>query len=231
MRFFLRILAAVVALPVLFFLAGFAGALLPGGGNWQDDPPEIRIGLLRGLIHYDFALPLDDRLRAEFAFADNALPETGWLLVGWGSEGFYTSTGTYADISLATVWQAATGDGAVIRIDHLPYIPGDFEAARWLDLSRRQHDALLQGILSDLIRDAEGHPLPHPARGFTATDSFWQAIGHFSLLNPCNQWVSRQLRTAGVPFGLWTPTIQAVDLSLWRNARRPEAGSDPLFVP
>ncbi len=204
---------------MLFFLAGFAGALLPGGGSWQDDPAEVRIGLLHGLIHYDFALPLDDRLRRDFAFAGGSAGETGWLLVGWGAEGFYTSTGSYADISPGIAWQAATGDAAVIRIDHLPYIPEDFETVTWLDLSRRQYDALLQGILADLPRDAEGRPMPDSAPGFTATDSFWQAEGRFSLLNPCNQWISRRLRAAGVPFGLWTPTIQAVDLSLWRNAR------------
>lgn len=219
MRLVLRALATLVALPVLFFLAGFAGALLPGGGSWEDDPAEVRIGLLHGLIHYDFVLPLDDRLRADFAFAGGAAGETGWLLVGWGAEGFYTSTGSYADISPAIAWQAATGDAAVIRIDHLPYIPQDFEAVTWLDLSRRQYDALVQGILADLPRDAEGRPLPDSAPGFTSTDSFWQAESRFSLLNPCNQWISRRLRAAGVPFGLWTPTIQAVDLSLWRNAR------------
>lgn len=230
MRLLLRILAALAGMPVLFFLAGFAGALLPGGGSWADDPAEIRIGLLHGLIHYDFALPLDDRLRADFAFSGGAAQGDGWLLVGWGAEGFYTSTGSYADISAAALWQAVTGDVAVIRVDHLPRIPADFAAVTWLDLSRRQYDALLQGILADLPRDAEGRPLPHPAAGFTATDSFWQAEGRFSLLDPCNQWIGRRLRAAGVPFGLWTPTIQSVDLALWRNAR-PEAGSDPLFVP
>lgn len=219
LRLLLRSLATLVALPVLFFLAGFAGALLPGGGSWEDEPAEVRIGLLHGLIHYDFVLPLDDRLRADFAFAGGAAEGSGWLLVGWGAEGFYTATGSYADISAAALWQAATGDAAVIRIDRLPDIPEDFAAVTWLDLSRRQHDALVRGILADLPRDAGGRPLLHSAPGFTATDSFWQAEGRFSLLNPCNQWVSRRLRAAGVPFGLWTPTIQAVDLALWRHAR------------
>ncbi len=219
LRVFLRCLGALIALPALFFLAGFVGALLPGGSDWQDDPAEIRIGLLRGLIHYDFALPLDERLRQDFAFAGSDLPEAGWLLVGWGAEGFYTTTGTYSEISLPTAWKAITGDTAAIRIDHLSEIPEDFEAITWLDLSQRQYDALLQGILAEFPRDSAGWPIPHPTDGFTPTDSFWEAAGSFSILNPCNQWISRQFRAAGVPFGLWTPTTQAVDLSLWWNAR------------
>ena len=221
LRWAIRALALLTGLPVLFFFAGLIGALLPGGGTWDGNPPQVRIGLVRGLIHYDFALPLDDRLRDEFSFATRAVQAEGaeWLLVGWGATGFYTTTGTYADISLKTAWQAATGDAAVIRIDSWPAIPQDFPNVAWLDLSLTQYDALVQGILADLPHDATGQPLPFSTPGFTATDSFWQAAGNFSILNPCNQWASRQLRAAGVPFGLWTPMTQSVDLALWAHAR------------
>jgi uncharacterized protein (TIGR02117 family) len=221
LRWAIRALAVLIGLPVSFFLAGLLGALLPGGGSWDGNPPQVRIGLVRGLIHYDFALPLDDRTRTGFSFADKAIHADGaeWLLVGWGSEGFYTTTGTYADISLKTAWDAATGDSAVIRIDSWPAIPPDVPNVSWLDLSQTQYDTLVQGILAALPRDATGLPRPFPTPGFTATDSFWHAAGNFSILNPCNQWVSRQLRAAGVPFGLWTPMTQSVDLALWAHAR------------
>lgn len=224
-RWLFRLFALILGSPALFYLAAFLGALVPGGGSWDDAPAQVRIGLLRGLIHYDFLLPLDDALRADYAFAqeDQGLPlndsRAEWLALGWGSEAFYTTAGSYADIRLAAVWQAATGDAAVIRLDVMPHIPRGYEAVTWLDLSKAQYDALLQGIAASFARDAAGKPQPHPAPGFTGSDSFWLAEGHFDLTNPCNQWLGEQLRAAGVPFGRWTPTPQSVALSLWWNAR------------
>ncbi len=54
-----------------------------------------------------------------------------------------------------------------------------------------------------------------PAKGFGLTDAFFQAKGRFNIFYTCNEWLGRQLRAAGVPMGIWTPTTQAVDLSLW----------------
>lgn len=36
-------------------------------------------------------------------------------------------------------------------------------------------------------------------------------------MRTCNVWVGERLRRAGLPFGNWTPTPQAVRLSLWWN--------------
>ena len=214
LRWGLGLIAGLIALPVLFFLASFVGALLPNGGSWSDQPPQVRIGLLRGLIHYDFLLPIDPDLRTEFSYA--LPPEaTGWMILGWGSQAFYTTAGSYADISASAVWQAATGDAAVLRIDHIPFIAQDFPGLIWLDLSQAQYDSLRRNIAAEPLRDASGAPLRNPQPGFTATDSFWQAPGTFHLLRPCNQWVTEQLTAAGVPFGLWTPTAESVTLALW----------------
>lgn len=211
----------LIALPVFYFLIGFAGALIPGKGAWTDHPAEVRIGLIHGLIHYDLVLPMDDTLRQDFAFAGPTVqePQAEWLLVGWGAEGFYTATGTYSEMSLKTAWASATGDAAVLRVEVAGEISQDYQNITWLGLSQSQYDALLNGVLSDFDRDASGQPIRHSAPGFTLTDSFWEAKGSFSILNTCNQWIARQFSAAGIPFGRWTPTIQAVDLTLWWNAR------------
>ena len=218
LRWGLRLLGAVVAIPVLFYLASFLGAIMPNGKTWENQPAEVRIGLLRGLIHYDLLLPIDPALHADFAYA---LPpeSSGWMIIGWGSEAFYTTAGSYADITASAVWQAATGDAAVLRIDHIPLIENDFPGLIWLDISQAQYTTLRANIAAEPLRDATGTPLRSPQPGFTATDSFWQAPGTFHLFRPCNQWLAEQLTAAGIPFGRWTPTAESVTLSLWWNAR------------
>jgi hypothetical protein len=69
-----------------------------------------------------------------------------------------------------------------------------------------------------LPADAVGEPIEATAPGFGLTDAFFAATGRFNLFYTCNAWIGRQLRAAGVPMGIWTPTPQAVDLSLWRMA-------------
>ena len=220
-RWLLRLAAFVLALPVLYLLAGFVGALIPGGGDTAEGPATIRVGLLRGPIHYDFLLPVDERTRPAFAFAEAqkgvpvSHPQARWIVVGWGSEAFYTTAGSYADITAAAVWTAATGDDAVMRVDVLAAFPDGADGPRWLDITPEAYARLLDGIGASFVRGGDGAPRPVAVAGLTGSDGFWQAAGHFNLLHPCNDWVGAQLRAAGLRFGRWTPTPQAVTLALW----------------
>jgi uncharacterized protein (TIGR02117 family) len=220
-----RAFALTVILPAAFLTASLIGALVPGGGGWDDQPAEVRIGLLRAPLHYDLLLPLDGALRADYAFTEGHLglpvfhPAAEWLILGWGSEAFYTTAGSYSDIKGSAVWTAATGDRAVIRLDSTTRLPADLPQITWIWLSRAQYETLLAGLSDSFLRDQTRQPQAHPAPGLGQSDSFWRAKGRFSLFRPCNQWLSERLRAAGIPFGGWTPTPQSVALSLWWNAR------------
>ena len=208
----LRVLTALISLPILYFLASLLGAVIPGANPQIDGGPTTRIGLMRGPIHYDLILPLTPDLRTRFAFAaaDGVPvlnPRAQYLVVGWGAKGFYTTTGSYADLNLPAVWAALTGDDAVIHLDaagDLAAMPGLI----WLDLSQTQQAALVDTVTTTF---ASQTALPiHP---FGPTDAFYPAHGQFNLLHTCNDWVGETLRSAGLSFGIWTPTPQSVTLS------------------
>ena len=216
----LRLAALIVALPVLYVAAGLTGALLPGAHDPVSGAPTERIGLLRGPIHYDFLLPLTPALRESFRFAaSDGLPvqdpRAHWLIVGWGAAAFYTTTGSYSDLNALAVWKAITGDDAVMRlavagvIDPSAAIPG----LRWLDLPPAALDRLATAIAADLS------PVPQvmPGLSLGESDVFYRAQGRFTLGRTCNVWLGEMIRAAGLPFGRWTPTPQAVDLALWWN--------------
>ena len=59
---------------------------------------------------------------------------------------------------------------------------------------------------------ARSRPCAGPALGLT--DAFFAAKGQFNAVYTCNAWVGRQLRAAGLPLGIWTPTTEALSLSL-----------------
>jgi uncharacterized protein (TIGR02117 family) len=197
----------------LWLLAAVLGALI-GNGTGPDPglPQDQRIGLLVGGIHTDILLPLTVETREAFAFAEGAGvpvfdPGAEWLIIGWGSKEFYTATGTYADMRVDTVWTAATGDSAVIRLDVAGRIE-DFSDILMVPVNGEQMKALRGAILGEFI-GAEALP----DVGFTWSDAFFPATGHFSALNTCNVWMARMMKAGNIPYGIWTPAPFAVRLA------------------
>ncbi len=212
-RTILRLLALILTVPLLFLAASFALPLIPGPGPDLAGPPARTIGLLQGPIHTDILFPLTPDTRARFAFAEGAgvpvtHPDAQWLMFGWGSAAFYTTAGTYADISSGAVLTAATGDAAVIRLDVTGPLP-PLENLRFLAVSEAQYQALLSQTLAAFASEV---PLDHP--GFTALDAFFPAKGTFHAFRTCNVWLGETLRASGIPFGLWTPANWSITLSL-----------------
>jgi len=208
-----------VALVALYFVAALIGALLPGTRAAYDGDRDVLVGLVSGPIHYDFLLPLDPTTRQQFAFAEDGNvpvlhPGAQWLLVGWGAEDFYTTVGSYTDVSLRAVWRGITGDSSVMRVEAIGPLSAEAEVPM-IALSLLQYEALLRGIAQSFDQDAGAPLVLHPA-GEARRGAFFQADGRFDIGRTCNQWVGRMLREAGVRFGGWTPIPTSVRLSLWR---------------
>ena len=224
-RWLLRAVTLLISVPFFYLAAAGVGALIPGAHPQIDGGPLTRIALARGPIHYDILLPATEDLRARFAFAEGQGvpvhdPAVRWLVVGWGSRSFYTATGTYADLRLSTVWTALTGDTATLHID----VAGDLTDVPdilYLDLSETQLAALIAAISASLTRDASGQPIALPVKPFGLTDAFYAAEGRFSALTTCNVWIGQMLRSAGLDFGIWTPTPQSVAFSARRFTPAP----------
>lgn len=221
----LRLLLVLPSFVALYLLAAVAGAMIGGAAPVRTAQPSIPVGLVAGPIHYDFILPATDEVRRRFAFAERAGvpvgdPGTQWLLVGWGAEAFYTTTGTYADVSFAATWRGLTGDRSVLRVEALGPVGGDQIA--WLALTPTEFAALVGSMLGDLSEGAPVLPVPtRPGSGFFASP------GRFDLLRTCNVWVGEKLRAAGLPFGRWTPTTYSVRLSLARFGLRTQSPGGP----
>lgn len=227
-RSVLRAAFGAICLPLaaiaLWFCAGLLGAIVPSAGEAPGDAVEVR--LVGTALHYDFLLPATPETRAAFAFAAARgvpleAPGVEWVLAGWGARDFYTGTPTLADVRPGPVWRAITGDASVLRVDVWGPVAGD--GTLRLRLSSAQYTRLLAAIVATLADPTLVHPEPaapdladpEPAEaGFTPTDAFFAARGRFDGFRTCNTWVGAMLRAAGVRFGVWTPTPQAVRLSV-----------------
>lgn len=211
--------AALIAAVVL----GYLGAAVVGGcwGNgYMANDGEYRIGLVVGPIHTDLLIPLTPAVKTRLAFAmrDGVpldAPGAEWLLVGWGARQFYTTAGTFADVTMAATLRGITGDDAVLRLDAIGHIR-DFTEIPMITANAVQFAALLDVLTASFVPGPDGVPVPLDHPGFTASDRFYPATGHFNILHTCNVWVGDLLSAAGIAFGNWTPTPYAMKLAIWR---------------
>lgn len=217
MRWLLRGLTVLCLLPILFVATAYLAAVVPGHRADLTPGTENLIALARGPIHYDFLIPLNPDTRARYAFAEKAgvplsLPQAEWLVIGWGAREFYTTAGSFSDITAHSVLRAVTGDSAVMHIDLAGDVSG-IDSVKYLTLSDAQYAALLDAIDAGFQHDQTGAPLAIPDR-FSQHDAFFAGVGRFNLFRTCNVWVGETLRAAGVPLGVWTPLPQTLALSL-----------------
>jgi uncharacterized protein (TIGR02117 family) len=201
----LALLATLLLALALFALAGWIGSAIPRNGSWHEPADGVEILVESNGVHTALVLPLvtaDKDWRAELPAADLVLPNRDYthVAISWGEREVFLHTPTWWDLRPITVLRiiGVGGDG-LLHVAH--YVrPAPADDIRPLRLTREQYRRLVAGI---------EHALPHGPRvrhaGYGPQDVFYDAPGHYTARNTCNQWTSDRLAEAGVRTGWWTP--------------------------
>lgn len=153
-------------------------------------------------VHLFIVLPLEavePSLQGRLAVAD----DTRFIAFGWGDREFYTNTPSWKDLSPGTAFRAAfLNTPAAMHV-----IPYSAEQASWrkLELCRVQIDALSSFVERSFQKDDRSNLLPIEAYGYSESDLFFEARGHYSCLRTSNTWANDALKQAWLPAALWTP--------------------------
>ncbi len=201
-------IVAALAVVALYLAATLAGAAIKAPAEQVAVGEERSIFLLTTLLHADFVVPVDDQTREAFAFLrGTGVPidhlDLEFLVFGWGSRAFYTQTPSLADIRPGPMLRAVTGDSSVMHVFGLRTVESIVDKVE-VRLSEEGHARLLAFLAASFERQGEA-PLVLSEPGFNG-GRFFAALGGFDIIRPCNIWVARGLRQAGVSTGIWTPT-------------------------
>jgi uncharacterized protein (TIGR02117 family) len=216
-------IAVPFVIPLVYLLSAFVGGLIASPQNnssasIREDKDKIELYLVSTLLHVDIAIPLTREIKHQFAFLEIdgfplTHPNLRYLVIGWGSRKFYTSTKTLMDIGAGPVFSAVTGDTSVLHI-----IPSadvsQIDDVKKITVSPSGLRRMMKKINTSFFRTAIGDPVPLPGISHGLRDVFYQAKGHFNIFQTCNVWTARMLRSAGVKTGIWTPTTYSLMLSL-----------------
>ncbi|MFD0915580.1 TIGR02117 family protein [Pseudahrensia aquimaris] len=216
----MKLCAGIIAVPAVYLFAAWIGAyaVWPTTPHADIGAKTHRIHLLTGLLHTDIAVEATPEVLERFAFLRETPvplenPNLRNLVFGWGSQAFYTTAGTYADIEPAAVFTAVTGDNSVMRVVGYGQIKSD-ETVVSINLSTAAMERLLLAIERGFSNGTVGKPRLLPGATIGPNDAFFEGAGHFNIFYPCNQWVRDVLVETGFILGRWTPTTHSLITSI-----------------
>lgn len=219
----MKALGLLVALPLLYLLAGIAGSLIPANRSWSEPTEGITIFVRTNGVHTWLILPkvsdeMDWRPIADPGHLKD--PRFGWsdhLAFGFGNRDFYLNTPTWADLTFKTALAAGFGRGpGLVHVEHV-HAPGKTAYTRALKISRAEFGKVTAFIRNSFVLDPEGKPLPILGKGYGAGDVFYEGRGKYNMARTCNEWTGEGLRAAGVKTGVWTPFSQGITWRLRRS--------------
>ena len=212
-------MAAIVAVPLLYFVAALILGLIPANVSFRQAPQGIPIYVRSNGVHTDIVMPKVTPEMDWRPYADPThLRDPRWraadhVAIGYGSRDFYLNVPTWGDLGPGNVAGALFGGGpTLLHVEHVDR-PRQEQWQRRIRITPAQYRRLVEFIRPRFRRDARGRPIPVLGRGYGPNDMFYEAEGGFNFVLNCNEWTGRALRTAGVRIGLWTPFEQSV---MWR---------------
>jgi uncharacterized protein (TIGR02117 family) len=217
MRRFRRFLTMAIAVVVL---GTTLGTLVPrplwltaaAGGS------KRHILVLKNPIHTDIAIPVDDGVRQRFGFLAEAglpvnSPQARYVVFGWGGRAFYLETPNWSELKAVPTLKALTLDASVMHVDLVGVIAEPHPDVASFDIDEDHFSKLLDFVAASFQQGPNG-PMAINNAGFSNSDSFYEANGHFNALVGCNTWTAAALRTAGLRTGWWNPLPASLWLSL-----------------
>lgn len=197
---------AWLALAIGLFMAfAWIGSSIPRNGDWTQPARGIEIMVETNGVHTAIVMPLVSPWkdwRADFPAADLLAPNRPYthVSVSWGEREVFLNTPTWADLSLPTAINAATGGDGLLHVAH--YVrPAPSETARIVRLRPEEYVRLVRRIETQVL--PPDRRTVHP--GYEDWDVFYDAPGTYHLGKTCNQWTSDTLAAAGIKTGWWTP--------------------------
>lgn len=205
-----KIILAFVAIILLYIIAAFILSSITVGGD-ENNKREVAIYILTNGVHTDIVVPtLSEQIdwSQEIKFENTVSKNSGfrYLAIGWGDRGFYLETPRWEDLKFSVAFKATFGLGKSAM--HTTYYSRmvESERCRKIMISKEQYARLIEYISGSLARDSSGEVMPIiTSAQYGKNDAFYNAKGHFSLLNSCNTWANRALKVSGQKACLWTP--------------------------
>ena len=129
---------------------------------------------------------------------------TPYIEFGWGDKGFYQAKETTSGLTLRAIfWPTESVVHSVAVPQKVEEYFSNSEVAK-LCLSDGELSALIGFISSSFYRDKSGNLL-ELQKGIYGDSKFYSGVGDFYLMNTCNRWTAKGLKSIGMDI---SPTLK-----------------------
>jgi len=186
----------------LAYIAIVLIGLIPVNNDFAETDDGITIYVVSNEVHADIIVPVktsiidwSEELGGATFVGDVSL--ASHAAFGWGDKGFFLETETWDDFKLSVAANALLLPSESCM--HVAFTsPEYFTDAASVKISEAQYQKLVDHIQQSFKQDADEQAVQISGRAYSTTDAFFEANGRYHLLNTCNSWVGRGLKSAGV---------------------------------
>jgi uncharacterized protein (TIGR02117 family) len=175
---------------------------------------DVLLFIISNGVHTDIVLPVKNLQTdwiAELGLSQAQNTENKLISFGWGNREFYLNVPEWGDLTPGIAFCAISGlSPTAIHCSFYKNLKEN-EHCRSLVISTEQYIRLCSFISGTFKRSEKGEvvQIPTPANYF-CNDCFFEATGHYHLLNTCNTWTNRALKASGSKACLWTPFAKGI---------------------
>ncbi|MBL4826412.1 MAG: TIGR02117 family protein [Spongiibacteraceae bacterium] len=145
--------------------------------------------------HTGLIVPADD-LQERIPELKKRFSDTHYLELGWGDKGFYQAKEITAGLVVQAIfWPTKT-------VVHTVAVPSNVRRyfsnsdLKQLRLNGKEYSSLLQFISNSFYK--EQGSIVELKNGIYGDSQFYRGVGDYYLMNTCNKWTAKGLKSAGV---------------------------------
>ena len=153
--------------------------------------------------HTGFVIPAPE-IQGVMPELERRFGNTPYIEFGWGDKGFYQAKETTSGLTLRAIfWPTESVVYSVAVPQKVEEYFSNSEVAK-LCLSDGELSALIGFISSSFYRDKSGNLL-ELQKGIYGDSKFYSGVGDFYLMNMCNRWTAKGLKSIGMDI---SPTLK-----------------------
>ena len=193
----------------LAYIAILLIGLIPVNNDFVAPDDGITLYMVSNAVHADIILPkhssvVDWTDRFGKASFQGDTSSESHVAIGWGDRGFYLKTPTWNDLRLSIAANALLRPSE--SCVHVSFTRPEYNPdATAVTITTEQYAKLVDFISGTFKKDSNGDFMQIEGYAYSTTDAFFDAHGRYHLLNTCNSWVGRALKTTGVRVPWLTP--------------------------
>ena len=146
--------------------------------------------------HTGFVIPAPE-IQGVIPELEQRFGNTPYIEFGWGDKGFYQAKETTLGLTLRAIfWPTESVVHSVAVPQKVEEYFSNSEVAK-LCLNDGELSALIGFISSSFYRDKSGNLL-ELQKGIYGDSQFYSGVGDFHLMNTCNRWTAKGLKSIGM---------------------------------